>query len=88
MDDDTGDDLGLARAADAFGAARHELLTRRLQHLGDTPVGRDDVLVPTAVDDDREGMVAMITRRVDDLRRESLDMWCGPASSRTRLLDG
>lgn len=88
MDDDTGDDLGLARAADSLGATRDKLFTRSLQHLGNAPVRWNEILMAIAVHDHRERMVAMITSRVDDLRRESLDMWCGPASSRTRLLDG
>ena len=88
MDDDTGDDLGLARAADSLGTARDKLFTRSLQHLGDAPVHRYHILVATAVDDHCEHMVAMITRSVDDLRSESLHLWCRPASCRTRLLDG
>ena len=88
MDDDAGDDLGLARAANSLGTARDKLFTRSLQHLGDAPVRWNEILMAIAVHDHRERMVAMITSRVDDLRRESLDMWCGPASSRTRLLDG
>ena len=87
MNDRPGDHLRLAGTAHAFGAARHEPLPRRLQHLGDAAVGRHEVLVTVAVDDDREGVIAMIAGRVDDLRREPLDVRRRPCGGRARLLD-
>ena len=87
MNDRPGDHLRLAGAAHAFGAARDEPLPRRLQHLGDAAVGRHEVLVTIAVDDDRKGMITVIPGRVDDLRRESLDVRRRPAGGRARLLD-